>query len=174
MQRLTREAAAPEPNHVEPTQVTDHTDRKRERDDVVAQAGHARDHRVRTDAGELVDRRQTANEHMIADGAMSAERGGIGEGHVMADLAVVGDMGIRHEEPAVAHFRYAAAVLGADVHRHALANLAIGANDKTSRPAAVFDRLRRRAGLRGRHFAAVYRGHDARLCRGSARRGLPL
>ena len=81
---------------------------------------------------------------MVADLAVPAERRGIGEGDVVANLTVVADMSIGHEVSAVADLGRAEAILGSDVHRHRLADLAIGADDEAGRSAAVSHRLRRR------------------------------
>src|SRR6185503_18372718 len=49
-----------------------------------------------------------------------------------------------HEESAVADLGDPAAVLGADIHRHALADIAVGAHHQPGRAAAKSHRLRRR------------------------------
>src|SRR5689334_25289283 len=54
-------------------------------------------------------------------------------------------MGADHEPAAVSDFGDAAIVLGPGIHRHAFADLAIGADHQPRGTAAILDRLRRRA-----------------------------
>src|SRR5262249_55729387 len=68
----------------------------------------------------------------------------VGKSHVVADVAVVADMGARHEEAARADLGQPAAILGADIEGDALADVAVGADHQPGRPAAVTHRLRRR------------------------------
>src|SRR5262245_40878074 len=74
------------------------------RDDVAPHARDSADHGVRADVAELMDRRQPAYDHIVADDAMTGERGTVGEDHVVADPAIMGDMTVGHEKPAVADF----------------------------------------------------------------------
>ncbi len=76
---------------------------------------------------------------------MAAEQHVVGDDDVAADLAVMPDMRADHEEAALAHFGEAAIILGADVHGDVFADVALGADREPRRPAAIFDRLRRRA-----------------------------
>src|SRR2546422_857386 len=78
-------------------------------------------HHRRSDRGELVHRRQPADEDEIADLAMAAERRRRREDHVIADLAVVPDMAAIHEVAAGADPGDAAAGHGAGVHRDGFA-----------------------------------------------------
>src|SRR5262245_32418636 len=55
------------------------------------------------------------------------------------------DVGADHEPAAVADLGDAAIVLGPGIHRHAFADLAVGADHQPRGAAAVFDRLRRGA-----------------------------
>src|SRR5205807_6882871 len=81
------------------------------------------------------------------------------------DLTIVADVGIGHEKSTVAHFGQATAVLGADIHRHALADLTVDADDKPGRSAAILDRLRRRPkrSVRVDHGARANRGVAAHM-----------
>ena len=76
---------------------------------------------------------------------MTADHRIVGEGYIVADIAVVSDMGTDHEKAAVADACYAAAFLGAGIHGDAFAQLAAGADDEAGRTAAIVHRLRRRA-----------------------------
>src|ERR1700761_8168939 len=67
------------------------------RDDVIAHTADATHHHLRADAGELMHRQQPADENEIADLAMTAERCRGRKDHVVADVAVVADMGAVHE-----------------------------------------------------------------------------
>src|SRR5262249_6874524 len=69
----------------------------------------------------------------------------VGQDHIVADVAVVADMGADHEKPAIADASGAAAVLGPKIHGHVLADIATGTDLEPGRSAAVLDRLRRRA-----------------------------
>src|ERR1700682_1815523 len=87
-----------------------------ERNDVAAHAADPADHYLRPDPGELMHRRQPADEDEIADLAMAAQRRRGREDHVIADLAIVPDMAAVHEIAALADARHAAARDRARVH----------------------------------------------------------
>src|SRR3984957_8208720 len=76
---------------------------------------------------------------------MAAQRRAVRKHDVVADDAVMGDVTVGHEEAAVADRGDAAAVLGAEIHRDAFAQVASGADDEAGRAAAIARRLRRRA-----------------------------
>ena len=59
---------------------------------------------------------------------MAAQRHRIGEGDIVADMAVMPDMGIGHEIAARADAGDAAALAAAHIHRHHFAQHAIGAD----------------------------------------------
>src|SRR5262249_60377376 len=99
-----------------------------------------------TDAAELMHGRQSADEDMVADGAMAAEGRAVGEHHLGSDATVMAHVAVGHVEPALAYLSDAAAVLRADVHRDALADVAARADHEPRRAAAVPDGLRRRSG----------------------------
>ena len=65
---------------------------------------------------------------------MTAEHGVVGEGHVVADLAIVSDMGADHEEAALADAGHAAAVFGPGIHGDAFAQLAARADQRAASP----------------------------------------
>jgi hypothetical protein len=76
---------------IQPREFAARAQERRERDHVELDPAHAADHRLLADARELVRADQPA-EKQIADLAMAAERGVIGEDHVVADDAVVRDV----------------------------------------------------------------------------------
>src|SRR5215467_448628 len=59
---------------------------------------------------------------------MSSQGDGIGEGHPIADMAVMRDVRIGHEIAAVSNARYAAALNRAAIHRNAFPDHVIGAD----------------------------------------------
>src|SRR4029079_10297636 len=81
---------------------------------------------------------------------MTAEDGAVSKQDVIADLTVVSDMRVGHEEAAVADVGDLTMVLGACADRYAFANLAIAANVQARIAAAITRRLRRGAQRRER------------------------
>src|SRR5258708_16033370 len=76
---------------------------------------------------------------------MAADHGIIGKGNVAADFAIMGHVGTGHEKTTLADFGHAAIVLGAGVNGYVLADIAVRPDRKPGRPAAILDRLWRRA-----------------------------
>ena len=76
---------------------------------------------------------------------MPAQHYVIGKGDVIADLAIMTDVGSGHQQAAIAHFGYATAVLSPGVDGDAFANFAIGTYRQPRGSAAILDRLRRGA-----------------------------
>ena len=72
-------------------------------DDVAIDAGEPADHGALAHPAELLHRRQPAEDHAVADLDMAAQRHRIGKGDVVADMAIMADMGIGHEIAARAH-----------------------------------------------------------------------
>src|SRR5438067_1521526 len=140
-----RHASAPQADHVQADEIRLLAERESERNDVGAHTAHARNHRPLADTHELNDRRMAAEHGPVADHHVSTKHGIIGEHDVAADTAVMADMRADHEEAAIADLGQAAAVLGADAHGDAFADVAVGADEKPRRTPAVFDGLRRRA-----------------------------
>jgi hypothetical protein len=73
---------------------------------------------------------------------MTAERGRGGKDGVIANHAVMADMAVVHEESAVAYARQATALDGAEIHRDALSDRAMGADFETRWFAAIAEVLR--------------------------------
>src|ERR1019366_7448331 len=116
---------------------------KTERNDIPGDPAQAADHGAFTDTHELVHGSLSAQERPISDADMPAQDGIVGEGHVVADVAVVADMGAGHEEATVTHAGEPAGVLGAGAHGYALADIAVGPHHQPGRAAFAFDGLRR-------------------------------
>src|SRR5690606_6701767 len=72
-------------------------------DDVASDGGAPADKGVVADAGHLVDGGKTADYDIVADLDMAAERRDIGHGDVVANDAVMRDVGIGEEVAVVAH-----------------------------------------------------------------------
>ncbi len=119
-----RRAAPPQPDNVQSDQRAGLAERKAERNDVVAGGRHARHHDALPDAHELMNGDMAAEKSEIADTDVAAEHDVIGQRDIVADLAIVPDMRADHERAAVADAGDAAAVFGAGIHGHALAQFA--------------------------------------------------
>src|SRR5262249_42090053 len=119
---LAREAAALQAHDVEAHQPRAVADHLAIRDHVALDAGDAADHRVFADTHELMHGRQSAEDGEIADRHVARKRCIVGHDDVVADPAIVCDMGAHHEETAVADPRQHAAAGGAGIHRDVLAH----------------------------------------------------
>ncbi len=108
---------------------------------------------------ELMDRRVTADEGAAADGLLDGhngvrveidaiegiadvptEHGVVRKGDVIANVAIMLDVGTDHEEAAFADPCNPAAGFGADIHGNAFAYLAACADNELGRLAAIVDR----------------------------------
>ena len=103
------------------------------------------DHDAFADAHILMHRDLTAEKYMIADAHVAAEHDVVGKGDVIAQLAIVTDVGSDHEKTAFADTGYSAAVFGPRVHGHAFAQFAARPYHQPRGAAAIMDRLRRRS-----------------------------
>src|SRR5262249_44770872 len=110
-----------------------------------ANTAHSHDHRALADPNELAHRSLAAQKTVVADADMTTDHGIIGEGNVAADFAIMGHVGTGHEKATIADFGHAAVVLGARVEGYALPDSAVSPDRTPARPAAILDRLRRRA-----------------------------
>ena len=111
-------------------------------DDIVLDPGEAADEGVRADPDELMRRRPAAEDRRVADLAMARQHHVVGEDDVVAELAIMRDMGIGEEHAARPDDRLRAAAGGAGIHRDALADQAILADPEAHRLAAIFEVLR--------------------------------
>jgi hypothetical protein len=93
---------------------------------------------------------------VILDGDMACQRCIIDEDDMVADLAIMRDMGAGEEKTMAPHAGYMTAAFGAAIHGDMLAHGVVRANDKPALLAAIFLVLRRSAQHReGVDFAAV-------------------
>src|SRR5207253_5243946 len=103
----------------------------------------AADYGVRADAHEMMYRTQRADIGPVFDRDMSAERSGVRHDDVAADLAIMRDVRIGHDQVVIADLREAAALRRATIDRHELANLVVVADFKARALARVGNVLRR-------------------------------
>ena len=82
---------------------------------------------------------------MLADRYMAAEGGVVDHDHMVAEDAVMGDMGADHQEASLADGGHSAPARRAPVYRHMLANDAVGADRHRCRLAPIAQILRRPA-----------------------------
>ena len=73
---------------------------------------------------------------------MACEHHVVGQDDALADVAVVGDMGVGEKDAARADDCLRTAALRAGIHRYALADEAVLADDEADRFAAIFEILR--------------------------------
>jgi hypothetical protein len=103
-----------------------------------------------------MDGGKTAECRMILDSDMACERCVINEDDVVADLAIMRDMGAGEEKTMAPHAGYMTAAFGAAIHGDMLTNRVVTANHKPALLASILPILRRSAKDReGVNFAAV-------------------
>src|SRR5215510_1431410 len=112
--------------------------------DIAIDTRGAADHREGADADELMNRCKPADNDAIADPDMSTKGCVVGQDHMTADHAVVGDVAPDHEQAVIADDGPQPACRGAWVHRHILTDGVVLADDQLRRFAGVFQILRRR------------------------------
>ena len=101
--------------------------------------------RVRPDADKVMDRAQRSHHRPLSDRDVAAQGRGIGQDDVVADDAIVRDMGVGHDQRVAANAGQSAALDGAAVDGDKLANLVVVADLEARRFAGVGDVLRRHA-----------------------------
>src|ERR1700754_5195668 len=124
------------------------------------QAAHA-DERMRSHLAELVHARIPGEDRPVADLRMTGQRGVVGEHHVVAHDAVVGDVDIGQQPVVVAHAGEAATFASTAVDGDEFADEVAVADIKLGQPAREFFALRRAADggeLRNAVFPANTRG----------------
>ena len=84
-----------------------------------------------------MDRDMAAEKCMIVDADVAAEHDIVGERDFVTNVAIVADMAPDHERAAIADAGDAATVFGAGVHGHALAQVAVRADDEFGCAAAI-------------------------------------
>ena len=65
-------------------------------ENIAGDHGVATDESMRSDAAELMHAAERPDGRVIVDGHMTRERGGIGQNDVISQMAVVGDVSVRH------------------------------------------------------------------------------
>jgi hypothetical protein len=93
---------------------------------------------MRANSHELLHGRAAAENRMISDDDMSRQHDIIGEKHVIAEPAIMRDMGLREQSATIADTRRHAPVRRARIDGHAFANDAIGADLERRRFARIF------------------------------------
>ena len=127
---------------------------------IAGHGGVVRDETVRAHLGVLVHRRQAAHGHPIADLHVTAQRRAIRHHDLIAQLTIVRDMRIRHQQIVVADARHALVVGGAAIHGDGFAKHIAVADLEARRLAVVFLVLRRIAQRGELEYLVV--GADAR------------
>ena len=94
------------------------------------------------DAAELMHAGETAENCPVIDHHMTGQRGIVGEGYLVADLAIVRDMHVGHDPVVVANRGHAAILHRAQVKGAKLANGVAVADLQTGRFAGIFLVLR--------------------------------
>ncbi len=102
----------------------------------------ATDHRLATDADELMYRAEAAQIGMVLNLDVAAQSRVVGHDHAVADLTVVRDVDRRHEQAVVTDPGHAAASGRARMHRHMLADLVVATDHQLGRFAAILEVLR--------------------------------
>jgi hypothetical protein len=116
-----------------------------ERKDVAGDRRSAADEGVSADAHEVVHRAQRTNRGPILDDDVAAQGRGVGHDYVVADRAVVSDMGVSHDEVVAADASEASALDGTAIDGDELANDVVVANFEPRGLAVVADILRSKA-----------------------------
>ena len=110
---------------------------------------------MRSDANEVMHRTQRAHHRPLSDRDMAAEGRSVGQNDVVADVAIVRDVGVSHDQYMASHASQAAALDGAAVDGDELANLVMVTDLEPSGFAGVGEVLRRHADRAKRKEAVV-------------------
>ena len=135
MQVGARRAAAAQADDVQSDQVLQIS--KAEWNDVGADPCHSANHGALTDAVVLMNGGQSADKCVIANRNMAAKHDVVGEGHGIANVAIMPDVTTYHDKAALADAGHAAAVFGAGIHCDVLAHLAARPERQARRAAAI-------------------------------------
>src|SRR6266404_8456961 len=99
--------------------------RLRERQHVPRNRRASSDNGMRADAHEMVHRTQRADAGPVFDGDMSTERGGVGHDNVAADLAIVSDVSVGHNQVVAPNLGETAPLHRTSIDGDELANLVV-------------------------------------------------
>src|SRR5258705_6774860 len=115
-------AHALEPDEIEPRQFGVVAPRNAVGNDVVGHTRDATDKRVTADAPVLLYGGQPSDIHAVSDRHVTAEGDPVGEGHIVADMAIMRDMAGGHEVTVCAYLRETAAFQRSSIHGDVLAD----------------------------------------------------
>jgi hypothetical protein len=132
----------------------------REGENVAGDRCSAADEGVSADAHEVVHRAQRTNRGPILDDDVAAQGRGVGHDYVVADRAVVSDMGVSHDEVVAADASEASALDGTAIDGDEFANDVVVADFKARGLAVVADILRSEAD--GREWEELITSPDFR------------
>jgi hypothetical protein len=126
VQCLAAIAAALEAAEIEARQRRTIAQRHHERHDVGRDAAYPTNEYVGADAAALLDRGQTADDRLLAELDVAAERRLVGQDHLVAHEAIMGDVRSNHEQAARAYGGDAPPAGRAAMYRDVFAKGAIG------------------------------------------------
>ena len=134
--------AALEADKVQPVKFSTGSLHKTVGDHVIGDHRDCPDDRPTPHANPLMDARQTTNDDIVANLAMTCNGDVIGQDDPVAQFRVVPDMGSCHKQAIVTHLSNSTATFGSGVQRGCLANAAACADDQTRALTFVFQVLR--------------------------------
>ena len=145
-----RKALALQSNNIQAYKIGMIADSSRKWNDVRGDTGAPADESEIANAAMLLDRADAAEEHPVANLHMPAKGRVISKDDVVADPAIMGDMGADHEEAIIADARDAAALNRTDIHRDVLRDDIVPANFERCVFALIAEMLWRPADRRER------------------------
>src|SRR5882672_4012789 len=92
---------------------------------------------MRSDANEVMNRTEGPHHRPLSYGDMASQGCGVGQNHVIADIAIVRDMGVSHDQRVAADAGQSAAFDGTAVDSDELANLVVITDFQARRLAGV-------------------------------------
>ena len=114
-----------------------------EGENVACNGGAAPDKSVSTDANEVMHRTQRAHHRPLPDRDVTSQGRGVGQNHVIADVAIVRDVGVGHDQRVAADPSQPAAFDGAAIDGDELADFVVIADFEARGLAGVGQVLRR-------------------------------
>ena len=145
-----RESPPPQPTKIDPRQAGAAARAQAEREEIREHAAHASDHRMAADPAMLMDSAATAKHHVVPQLDMSGQGRRLPDNYVVANHAVMRDMGSDHDQASRTHPGQTAAAIGADMDRDVLPNDRVFSDFQLAVLAGVFQILRNLADHRTR------------------------
>ena len=145
MDRRTIEAAAFQTDDIEAGKLCSVSGCGRKRDDVSRDARQAANEGVGANSGPLMDAGEAAYDCVITNRDMTGERHAVDDNDVVADVAIMRDMGPDHQVAIIFDPSQAATVSRSPMHRDMFADDAVGPDLNRRLFAAIADVLRRAA-----------------------------